>query len=241
VRLSQFILASTFGLILLVPMSVAQTQDEPHSSVEVKSNEQLQVNWLYGAYVPKDVPLQPLSNPQRFQLFLRQSFTTPGAYLKTAFFSLSDQASNSPPEWGDGFGGYAKRTGSRYGQFVTQNALAALGNGLLGYEPRYNRCQCAGFWPRTRHAFVRNFVTYDRTEQHLRPQLGMYAGAFGAGVVAGTWTPANPDLVAEGYQGVVTQVIFGVCANWLGEFAPDVKRMLQKNKPEKSGIKNSAR
>jgi hypothetical protein len=240
VRLSQLILASTFGLILLVPMSIAQTPDEPHSSVEVKSNEQLQVNWLYGAYVPKDVLLQPLSNHQRFQLFLRQSFTTPGVYLKTAFFSLSDQASNSPPEWGDGFGGYATRTGSRYGQFVTQNALAALGNGLLGYEPRYNRCRCTGFLARTRHAFVRNFVTYDRTEQHLRPQLGMYAGAFGAGVIAGTWAPANPDLVAEGYQGVVTQVIFGVCANWLGEFAPDFKRMLQKNKSGKSGNKNSA-
>ena len=239
-HLSQLILASTFGLIFLVPMSVAQTQDEPHSSVEAKSNEQLQVNWLYGAYIPKDVPLQPLSNHQRFQLFLRQSFTTPGVYLKTALFSLSDQASNSPPEWGDGLGGYVKRTGSRYGQFVTQNGLAALGNGLLGYEPRYNRCQCTGFWPRTRHAFVRNFVTYDRSEKHLRPQLGMYAGAFGAGVIAGTWAPGNPDLLAEGYQGVVTQVIFGMCANWLGEFAPDFKRMLRKNKSGKSGNKNSA-
>jgi hypothetical protein len=74
---------------------------------------------------------------------------------------------------GDGFGGYAKRTASRYGQFVTQNALSAVGNTLLGFEPRYNRCQCTGFWPRTRHAFVRNFVTYDRTERHLRPQLAL--------------------------------------------------------------------
>jgi hypothetical protein len=143
----------------------------------------------YGAYVPKEVTLQSLSNHQRFQLFLRQSFTTPGVYLKTAFFSLSDQVANSPLEWGDGFGGYAKRTASRYGQFVTQNALAGLGNGLLGYEPRYNRCRCTGFWPRTRHALIRNFVTYDRTEQHLRPQLGMYAGAFGAGVIAGPGCP----------------------------------------------------
>ena len=45
------------------------------------------------------------------------------------------------------------------------------------------------FWPRTRHALIRNFVTYDRTEQHLRPQLGMYAGAFGAGVIAGPGCP----------------------------------------------------
>ena len=96
---------------------------------------------------------------------------------------------------------------------ITQNALAGLGNGLLGYEPRYNRCRWTGFWPRARHALIRNFVTYDRAEQHLRPQLGMYAGAFGAGVIAGTWVPDNPSLIAKGYQGVTTQVVFGMCAN----------------------------
>ncbi|MGB8324071.1 MAG: hypothetical protein WCE52_14025 [Candidatus Acidiferrum sp.] len=224
VRTSRWLLAGTFALILLSPMSVAQTQAGP------QSNEQLRVNWLYGAYMPKDVPLQSLSNHQRFQLFLRQSFTTPGVYVKTALFSLADQASDTPPEWGDGFGGYAKRTASRYGQFVTQNALAGVGNTLLGYEPRYNRCRCTGFWPRTRHAVIRNFVTYDRTEQHFRPQLGMYAGAFGAGVIAGTWAPDSPDLLARAYQGVITQVFFGVGANWLGEFAPDFKRVLQRHK-----------
>lgn len=204
-RLSQVILASTFGLILLVPMRVAQTPDEPHSSVEVKSNEQLKVNWLYGAYVPKDVPLQPLSNHQRFQLFLRQSFTTPGVYPKTAFFSLSDQASNSPPEWGDGFGGYATRTGSRYGQFCDPECLGGIGKWPAGLRASLQSLPVHRIFGAHATCFVRNFVTYDRTEQHLRPQLGMYAGAFGAGVIAGTWAPANPDLVAEGYQGVVTQ------------------------------------
>jgi hypothetical protein len=240
VRRSKLLLASTFGLVLLVPVSVAQTQGDPHSSVGPKLNQQLQVNWLYGAYVPKDVPLEALTNHQRFQLFLRQSFTTPGVYVKTALFSLSDQAADTPPEWGDGFGGFAKRVGSRYGQFVTQNALAGMGNGLLGFEPRYDRCKCNGFWPRTRHALIRNFVTYDRTEQHLRPQLGMYGGAFGGGVIAGTWAPDSPNLLARGYQGVITQAAFGVAANWVGEFAPDIKRMLQRNKSERSGTKKSS-
>lgn len=208
----------------------AQTSNDEASSSTADSRQELKVNWLYGAYVDKDVPLRPLSNQQRFRLFLRQSFLTPGVYVKTAFFSLSDQARNDPPEWGDGFGGYAKRTASRYGQFVTQNALSATGNALLGYEPRYDRCRCTGFWPRTKHAIVRNFVTYNRTEKELRPQLGMYFGAFGGGVIAGTWQPAKPNLLTEGYQGAVTQAIFGVCANWLGEFAPDIKRVLKRDK-----------
>jgi len=58
----------------------------------------------------------------------------------------------------------------------------------------------------------------------------MYAGAFGGGVIAGTWPPGNVSLLTKGYQGVVTQAAFGVCANWLGEFAPDIKRVLHKKK-----------
>jgi hypothetical protein len=96
---------------------------------------------------------------QRFQSSLRQSFTTPGIY------------------------------GSRQGQFVIQNSFSALGNGLLGLEPRYDRFRCSGFWKQTRHAVVWNFVAYNRTEKDLRPLIASYAGAFGARVVAGTWKP----------------------------------------------------
>ena len=232
--------AVALGLVLMVPASFAQTSTAPISSPQPKPDQQLQVNWLYGAYVDKGVPLQPLSNHQRFQLFLRQSFLTPGVYVKTAFFSLSDQAQDHPPEWGDGFGGYAKRTASRYGQFVAQNALSAGGNALLGYEPRYDRCKCTGFWPRTGHALLRNFLTYDRTEKDMRPQIAMYAGAFGAGIIAGTWQPGSPGLLTKGYQGVVTQAAFGVCANWIGEFVPDIKRVLQKKKNANSAAGNNS-
>lgn len=233
-------LPSALVLVLVVPASLAQTSTAPITLPEAKPNQQLQVNWLYGAYVDKGVPLQSLSNRQRFRLFLRQSFLTPGVYVKTAFFSLSDQAQDHPPEWGDGFAGYAKRTASRYGQFVAQNALSAGGNALLGYEPRYDRCKCTGFWPRTGHGLLRNFLTYDRAERHLRPQIALYAGAFGAGIIAGTWQPASPSVLTKGYQGVVTQAVFGVCANWLGEFAPDIKRVLQKKKNGNSADGNNS-
>jgi hypothetical protein len=217
--------------VLLLLSEYAATQATPPGRPPATpSDSQLNVNWLYGAYVDKDAPLIPLSGHQRFKLFVRQSFTTPGIYVKTAFFSLGDQINNSPPEWGTGFEGYAKRVGSRQGQFVIQNSFTALGNGLLGYEPRYNRCRCAGFWNRTGHAVVRNFVTYDRTEKALRPQIALYAGAFGAGVVSGTWKPSNRDLLAEGYRGAITQAAFGMAANWIGEFAPDIKRMLRRKK-----------
>src|ERR1700733_7770256 len=57
------------------------------------NHEELKVNWFYGAYVPKDVPLLPLTGHQRVKLFVRQTFTTPGIYLKSSFLGLLDQAS----------------------------------------------------------------------------------------------------------------------------------------------------
>jgi hypothetical protein len=214
-------------LLLLVSRGITQTAQPPD-----QQSSPINVNWLYGAYVPKDVPLEPLTADQRFKLYLRQTFTTPGIYVKTLFFSVGDQINNSPPAWGQGWEGYARRVGSRQAQFVVQNTLSAFGNAALGYEPRYDRCRCSGFWQRTGHALHRNFVTYDRNENEriIRPQVALYGAAFAAGVVAGTWKPSDRDLVAEGYRGVVTQAGFGMAANWIGEFAPDIIRKVRGKK-----------
>jgi hypothetical protein len=48
----------------------------------------ISVNWLYGAYVPKEVPLVPLSSSERRQLWVRQTFVTPCIYFKTGLFVL---------------------------------------------------------------------------------------------------------------------------------------------------------
>jgi hypothetical protein len=204
-------------------------QDKPDAPADKQSSE-IQVNWLYGAYLPRDVPLEPLSTHQRGSLYLRQTYLTYGIYLKTAFFALGDQATGSPPEWGGGMGGYGKRISSRFGQFAIQNTLSTAGNLFLQYEPRYDRCRCDGFGPRIRHALERNFVTYNKTERELRPQIGLYAGAMGAGMIASTWKPSGAGLWREGYQSMVTQAAFGSFANVLGEFAPEIVGMLRRKK-----------
>lgn len=215
-----------------VPQAPAAKPGQPASDKQ-GSDKQIHVNWLYGAYVPKDVPLRSLNGRERVHLWVRASFTTYGIYFKTALFSINDQINNHPAAWGDGWAGYGKRVASRQGQFVIQNSLSALGNGLIGYEPRYNRCRCDGFWPRTGHAVARNFVTYDRTETRLRPQLPLYAAAFGAGVVAGTWTP-NHDLLTSGGHGALSQAGFGILANLVGEFWPEIERVWKHKKSGKT-------
>jgi hypothetical protein len=229
-RLTQLALAVVFAV--LAPASPAQDAATSQPQEAATAQNQLEVNWLYGAYIPKDVPIVALTGEQRFKLYVRQSFTTPGIYIKTGFFTLHDQIEDTPPEWGDGIEGFGKRLGTRHTQYLLQNSFTSLGNAALGWEPRYDRCRCVGFWPRTFHAIKRNFVTYDRTEQHLRPQLMPYIAAFGSGAITATWEPANTEILTKGYQSAVTQVWFGSLSNMLGEFAPDVIKKLRKPKKD---------
>jgi hypothetical protein len=229
-------LSASYSALLIVVLFAACSSGQVSTiPLPPATNPQLNVNWLYGAYVPKDAPLESLTDHQRFQLYLRQTFTTPGIYAKTAMFSIGDQINDNPAGWGDDFGGYLRRLGSRHGQFVVQNSFSALGNAALGLEPRYDRCRCSKWLPRTGHAILRNFVTYNSSEKAMRPQIAMYAGAFGGGVVAGTWKPQNRDLVADGYHSMITQAGFGIAANLIGEFAPEIRHLLGGKKHKSEG------
>src|SRR5664279_3947605 len=188
-------------LSLGVSPCTAQENSAPlPENAPATASQELPVNWLYGAYVPKEVPLEPLSNELRWKLYVRQSFTTPGIYIKTGFFAAHDTIRNVPPEWEQSAEGFGKRLGSRYAQFNIQNSFTGLGDALVQWEPRYDRCRCSGAWPRTRHAFVRNFVTYNRTEKDLRPQLFSYAAAYGSASLSAMWQPGNPNIEVKGYQ-----------------------------------------
>ncbi len=100
-RLSAFCFLAT----LLAPPARGQelSADAPAGADLIKAElikeEQLNVNWLYGAYVPKEAPLVSLTAYQRGRLFERQTLTTPGIYLKSGFLALLSQARGEPYQW----------------------------------------------------------------------------------------------------------------------------------------------
>jgi hypothetical protein len=222
---------SILALPLLVPSCFAQEAATAPAIPVTSGNATLPVNWLYGAYLPKDAPIQPLTGDQRFKLYIRQTYTTPGIYVKTVFFSINDQIKETQPDWGDGASGFGKRLGSRQAGNIIQNSLTSLGDAAVGFEPRYDLCRCVGAWPRIRHAVVRNFITYGGTDDKgIRPQIMPYAAAFGAGVTVSSWQPNNSSVLTQGYQSAVTQAWLGVVIDALAEFGPDITRMLHKKR-----------
>lgn len=182
--------------------------------------------WFTGVFVPKGGTRAPLTFAQRREYYLQQTLVTPGAYMKRMFSAGIDQARGAPHSWDDGWDGYIERFASREGQFISANTLAWLGNTALKYEPRYDQCQCSHLWPRTRHAILRNFLTYNASEMQLRPQWGLYGGAFGGGMIATAWKPHPRNAFAEGGRAMLGQAGYGTLLNFFIEFAGDINRKI---------------
>ncbi|MGO9168410.1 MAG: hypothetical protein ACLP56_16210 [Candidatus Sulfotelmatobacter sp.] len=202
----------------------------PVEFVEHKTKRELlrardwESGWIAGEYVGRNRTRVTPTREEREVIYLRETLITPEAYMKRMFAAGIDQARGVPYQWDDGWGGYAERFASREGQFIAANSLAALGNAKLGYEVRYDQCKCQGLWRRTRHAFIRNLVTYDRSEEHLRPQLALYAGAFGGGMIATAWKPSPKNAFTNGGRAAAEQVGWGTLLNFVTEFSWEINR-----------------
>jgi len=202
----------------------------PVQFVEHKTRRELlrardwESGWIVGEYMGRNRTLVTPSREEREVIYLRQTLITPEAYIKRMFAAGIDQARGVPWQWQGGWAGYGERFASREGQFIAANSLAALGNAKLGYEVRYDQCKCQGFWPRTRHAFIRDLMTYDRSEEHLRPQLALYAGAFGGGMISTAWKPGPKNAFADGGRATAEQVGWGTLLNFVTEFSREINR-----------------
>ena len=226
------------------PQAPAPSQQTPaqqttqQQTAGQQAEKQINVNWLYGSFVPKDVPLEPLTPPQRFQLYLHQTYITYGIYIKTVFFALEGQIKGTPPEW-EGASGFGKRALSYQGQFIIQNTISSAGNAYVGWEPRYERCRCDGIKSRTWHAIKRNFVTYNSTDSSLRPQIMPYLGAAGGAAIASVaWLPGSQQPGTKAYQAAITQIFVGVTVNLVAEYAPEWTRLIRRDKKKNAGTPN---
>src|SRR5580704_14659013 len=230
-------------VLLLASACAAQetnpAAEQPEGKPEIKKIEgalvqlkNLPAESLIGPYIPTSGPFVPLTLKQRANVYIRQTYDTPGPYVVRLFSAGVDQARNAPPEWGGGMGAYGERLASRYGRFIIANTVSAAGNALGGYEPRYDLCRCHTFLARSRHAIVRNFVTYDRSEQDLRPQFFLYGGAFASGMVSSQWLPGKQGVWKDGALALVSQAGYGSAYNWVSEFAVDIVKKITKKNPK---------
>src|SRR5690349_1801120 len=92
---------SLLAIMLALCGACCLAQEKPAEPAQKSRDKQINVNWLYGSYIPKEVPRRSLNGSERLKLYVRQTYLTPGIYVKTTLFALHDQITDRNPEWGD--------------------------------------------------------------------------------------------------------------------------------------------
>jgi hypothetical protein len=169
-------------------------------------------------------PYQPLTGQERWDLYLRAAYWSPGAVFRAAGPALGAQLNNEPSAWGQGMEGYGKRFANRFGRFTLKETFEAAGAAALGHEVRYIRAKRSGFLPRAAHALTANFVTYDRDGRRT-PHIARVGSAFAAEFTGNLWMPAGYRDPSRAVRGVGMELGVGSAFNLIREFAPELKRV----------------
>jgi len=212
----------------VTPPERANRGDSTSNSTEAAVNKDLvHINPITGTGSVSGISYSPLTNEQRWQLYLNQNFKTTGAYLGMFASSIIDHVQDSPPEWGDGAAGYGKRLASRFGTNVIQGTVQAAGCAALGFDPRYVRSKSTGALSRTGHALLYTFVTLNN-EGKPRPSVATLGSYYASGMMSVLWLPQRYTALGDGIRDGNRQVIYGGLFNVVQEFWPEVKRLFRR-------------
>jgi hypothetical protein len=172
-------------------------------------------------------PYTPMTTKDRWLRYRYDTVTSPGVYFGSIFAAGSMQLRNEPSEWGQGSGGYARRTVSNFGQFAIEATIKSPLAAGLRYDTRYLRCGCKGAWRRIGYAIQMSVLTYDQ-HGHKRFDLPRFAGIYGSSMLSTYWYPDRYDPLVEGVRGGHAVVGFETGLNILSEFRPELNRFLPK-------------
>lgn len=174
----------------------------------------------------------PLSPSQKFRLFFKSS-TDPWPFLLAGVVSGIGQADNSPPEWGQGLQGYAKRFGGNYsdafiGNFFGNAALPVM----LKEDPRYFQMGSGNPVKRLLWAAASTFWCR-RDNGKWGPNYANVGGNMIGSAIARAYYPESErdvyDTISDGF----TVSVEGIAGAEVIEFWPDLARHMKRKHDEK--------
>jgi hypothetical protein len=162
---------------------------------------------------------------ERFQLY-RRSLINLDSVISPALGAAIGQASNEPPEWGQGASGYATRLASGYGRLFINRTLR-FGVAALDHEdPRFTPSNERGFWRRFRLSSVEFAMPH--TDQGTRiPAFSRFAGAYGAAFIANSWYPESRANAGHAMMRGSTSLAASYAWHVFREFWPDIKKAIR--------------
>lgn len=166
------------------------------------------------------VPAHEKPHAEKFKEFAWAT-AGPVALFGEAAGAAIGQWTNTPKEWGQGWGAYGKRYASNLAYNGVRQVFTYAGSVALREDTRYFASSRSGWWPRTRHAVVSTFTarSMDGKDHFSISNTGGVIAAAGASSVWGPDSWKGPDNVAinAGFSFASTAAF-----NVVREFLPDV-------------------
>lgn len=158
------------------------------------------------------------SDHEMLRTYVRSTFGLKGALHATLVSSL-DQWRESPPEWGTGVTGYARRWASEYAEAAIGDTAKYAVARIFHHDPSFTPCACSGFARRLRHAVDSPFMARTRDGTRV-PSAASLAGVLTGHVVAtSTWYP-TPLSAPNGLKHTALSLVSNIGLNVLKEFRP---------------------
>jgi hypothetical protein len=230
------LLAPVLILIFTAPLTIARGQDlaippspTPQNSSLTNPGEPGPPSTEPAPAVHPIVPEQPswrYTPPTETMKFHNYLFDAYGPYPLSwyVFVAGYDQARREPPDWREGFVGYAERYGSEYGMSAAGVTARYLTAEALHEDTLYYRCACKGVWSRFQHAVVSTLIARRGADGHkvfaIPALIDPYAGAFTA--VYG-WYPSRfgaKDAFRMGNYGLLEYAAGNVSIEFLPSLFP---------------------
>ena len=161
-----------------------------------------------------------LTQKDRFQIYLL-SVGGPVPLLGEAAGAGVSQWTNSPPEWGQGWGAFGERYGSNLAYNGIRQTITYGASVALHEDTRYFASGRHGVWSRTGYALLSTF-TARRPNGRQSFSFSSVGGVIGASGIASIWGPRS----WQGFDNIAENagISFGATAalNVVREFLPDL-------------------
>ncbi len=176
---------------------------------------------------------QPLRPSQKFDLWFH-SATDPFPFGLAAINAGIEQGQNTYPEYGGGFGGYAKRFGAAYADNVDGNFWGnAVLPSLLHQDPRYFRLGQGSAKHRLGYALL-STVRCKGDNGKWQPSYSNIGGNLIGGAISNLYYPAADRGVGQTLESGFTVTAEGALGSIAFEFYPDAIAYLKHRRERKA-------
>jgi len=168
----------------------------------------------------------PITPEERLQWFVRSTVGLQSLLLAGPFSAGWGTAFGNPPEYNNGWKGFAQRYGMRLTGLSTGNAMEASLGAIWGEDPRYFRTTNQPFKKRVINVIDLTFRAY-RPDGDRHFAYARTMGNVGNNFLSNTWrVPSESD-----WQSASLRVLAGIggraASNAFQEFFPDVVRLIR--------------